>query len=104
MRMRMQQEKAVKNFERGYMALYNQKPSGKRKSKINRLLQEQQDVLKKERILVGPEAFLNAMHANVTAKQRQSRAPAGYPKQSLLASAEHAPINQILGSERMNAG
>lgn len=40
LRIRAQQERAVKSFERGYMALYNQKPSGRRKNKINRLLQE----------------------------------------------------------------
>ena len=84
------------------MALYNQKPSGKRRSKIERLLQEQQNVLKKERIIVGPDAFLNAMHANVTSKQRFARVRGGYHKQKNLAMSEHAPINQILGSERMN--
>lgn len=40
LRVRAQQERAVKNFERGYMALYNQKPSGRRRTKINRLLEE----------------------------------------------------------------
>jgi hypothetical protein len=39
------------------MSLYNQKPSQKRKHKINKLLLDQQSMLLEERIFVGPHAL-----------------------------------------------
>ena len=44
----------MKNFERGFSLLFNRKPT-KRKNKINKILQEQQAVLTKERIFINPQ-------------------------------------------------
>ena len=41
----------MKNFERGYYQLY-QKPRTHRKMKISRILQDHQDIMKKERIII----------------------------------------------------
>jgi hypothetical protein len=40
-RVRLQQERTVKRFEKNFMSLFNQKPSQKRKHKINKLLLDQ---------------------------------------------------------------
>lgn len=40
MRMKIQQEQAVKKFEKNFMSLYHQKPGNKRKNKIDKLLEE----------------------------------------------------------------
>ena len=57
---RQQQERTVKRFEKNFMSLFNQKPSQKRKHKINKLLLDQQNVLLRERIFVGPSAFTDS--------------------------------------------
>ena len=66
-RIRLQQERTVKRFEKNFMSLFNQKPSQKRKHKINKLLLDQQNVLLRERILVGPSAFTDAGTASSAA-------------------------------------
>ena len=62
LRIRIQQERTVKKFERNFMSLYNQKPSQKRKHKINKLLLDQQSVLLQERIFVGASALANPIN------------------------------------------
>ena len=53
-RNRLTKEQNIKNFERGFSLLFNRKPA-KRKNKINKILQEQQAVLTKERIFINPQ-------------------------------------------------
>jgi len=57
MRIKIQQEQAVKKFEKNFLSLYHQKPGYKRKNKIDKLLQEQHAILSKERIIVGPDVY-----------------------------------------------
>ena len=52
MRTKQKQLKAAREFEKGYMSLYHQRP-GKRKGKISKLLLESQAKMMKERIFIG---------------------------------------------------
>jgi hypothetical protein len=56
MRSKMMQELRAKNFEKGFNMLFSHKPS-RRKQKINKILQEQREVLKKERIFLSNHAL-----------------------------------------------
>lgn len=61
-------------------------------------------MLKKERILVGPEAFLNGMQSSVASKQRFMRARGGYTRAHHGGMAEGSQHNQRLGGEKQSTG
>ena len=52
-KIRLQEDRAAREFQENFMKLYNQKPTQKRKDKISKLIQDQRNMLIKERILVG---------------------------------------------------